>query len=420
MQTQEASRASQVNKQKVERPKQDAFQRQLDKQSAEYKTEKAGSGKGLSKVKDNDVSSADMEGKRAKPLQHEEKTSESSNAIQPTHNSDSESTEELAEAGNELEVTFPLMDFEAIVGAEQTVVAIDSKLTSPDSSESLLRGLSSEETEALMAVSVLSSPVAELAVAPQPALVNGVRGKSLSGVLPSFASDEASLVVSNSTVSNATASPSLLQLSNTVLQTGQGEALSGFLNTSLMGEGLLDSKMLNLNLSPKEEFALPPLASERPAALGSSSQSVASTRFGIDVQFGRAEWQSNMAERVVKMAAQNVRFAEIQLDPPELGQLQVKVQLNQEQASVSFIAASSQVRESLEQNSQRLREMFQAEGMELVNVDVSDQQQPSEEELESKGDGKSLAQSEQEESDLPLEEVITQSLTLSAGVDEVV
>ncbi len=88
---------------------------------------------------------------------------------------------------------------------------------------------------------------------------------------------------------------------------------------------------------------------------------------------GQPQWQTAVAERVAVMASQRITSAEIQLDPPELGQLQVRVTLNQEQASVSFASQHAVVREALDQTAHRLRDMFDAEGLDLVDVDVSDQ-----------------------------------------------
>lgn len=87
---------------------------------------------------------------------------------------------------------------------------------------------------------------------------------------------------------------------------------------------------------------------------------------------GQPEWHNAIAERVAVMASKNLTSAEIQLDPPELGQLLVRVTLNQEQASVNFSSQNAAVREALDQTAQRLREMFDAEGLNLINVDVSD------------------------------------------------
>ncbi len=104
----------------------------------------------------------------------------------------------------------------------------------------------------------------------------------------------------------------------------------------------------------------------------------------------QTQWQNAVSERVAVMASQRIQSAEIQLDPPELGQLQVRVTLNQEQASVSFASQHAVVREALDQTAFRLREMFEADGMTLVDVDVSEhsfQQQSGERQAEGQNSG---------------------------------
>lgn len=142
-------------------------------------------------------------------------------------------------------------------------------------------------------------------------------------------------------------------------------------------------------------------------------------RFSVNVQFGRAEWFASVAEQVSKVAAQNLNFAEIQLDPPELGALQVRVQVNNDQATVSFSAQSSQVRDALEQHGQRLRELFDAEGMNLVDVDVRDQnQQNTRDELESERAGSQISAEDGDESVLSDASVL--EADIQVGVDDYV
>lgn len=160
---------------------------------------------------------------------------------------------------------------------------------------------------------------------------------------------------------------------------------------------------------------------EKAPGLDLANSATQNARFTVNVQFGRAEWNAGVAAKVAQMAAQNLNYAEIQLDPPELGPLQVRVQVNSDQASVVFNAHSAQVREALEQGSQRLRELFESEGLNLVDVDVSDQQQQSEQdELESEHTGETHLASEtsSEEAELAAEQTI--SAEIQVGVDDFV
>ncbi|GGW63192.1 flagellar hook-length control protein FliK [Alishewanella tabrizica] len=80
-----------------------------------------------------------------------------------------------------------------------------------------------------------------------------------------------------------------------------------------------------------------------------------------------------LRERVQLMIRQNVQVAEIRLDPAELGQMQIRVNLQQEQATVQFIVQQQQAKELLEQQMPKLREMLQQQGIQLGEGQVQQQ-----------------------------------------------
>ncbi|WP_426417587.1 flagellar hook-length control protein FliK [Aestuariirhabdus sp. LZHN29] len=88
---------------------------------------------------------------------------------------------------------------------------------------------------------------------------------------------------------------------------------------------------------------------------------------------GTARWGEAVMDKVMWLSSQNVQSAQIRLDPPDLGPLEVKISINSDQANVVFSSNHAQVRDALEQQLARLREMFDQQGVELVSVDVSDQ-----------------------------------------------
>lgn len=88
---------------------------------------------------------------------------------------------------------------------------------------------------------------------------------------------------------------------------------------------------------------------------------------------GMPAWSQAVNNRVMMMASQNGQFAEIQLDPPELGSLLVKLQIKNEQVSVVFTTPHGSVREAIEQSLPRLREMFAEQGLDLAESSVHDQ-----------------------------------------------
>ncbi|MGB0733879.1 MAG: flagellar hook-length control protein FliK, partial [Pontibacterium sp.] len=90
-------------------------------------------------------------------------------------------------------------------------------------------------------------------------------------------------------------------------------------------------------------------------------------------KMGSNEWAQGLSQRVMVMTSQNNQFAEIQLDPPELGALRVKVQVTQEGVNVNFSSVHASVRDAVEQSIPRLREMMAEQGLSLGESSVSDE-----------------------------------------------
>lgn len=110
-------------------------------------------------------------------------------------------------------------------------------------------------------------------------------------------------------------------------------------------------------------------------------------------------WSFEMGEKMMWMNKQGIQQAEIHLDPPELGSLTVKVSVDSDVATVSFVAASTQVKDLLEGQVQRLREMMAQQGVELAEVDVNVSQQGSGSQQSGEEANKQFAQNEIESED---------------------
>ncbi len=85
---------------------------------------------------------------------------------------------------------------------------------------------------------------------------------------------------------------------------------------------------------------------------------------------GSAEWGGAVGEKVVWMASQNHQVAELHLNPPNLGPLEVRLTISNDQASALFVSHHSAVREAIEAAMPRLREMLADNGIMLGNVTV--------------------------------------------------
>ncbi len=78
-------------------------------------------------------------------------------------------------------------------------------------------------------------------------------------------------------------------------------------------------------------------------------------------------------ERIMMMRSKGIQTAEIRLDPPDLGSLEVRVRVSGDTTTIQFHSPNPSVREALEAQVSRLREMMEESGLNLGQVDVSDQ-----------------------------------------------
>ncbi len=94
---------------------------------------------------------------------------------------------------------------------------------------------------------------------------------------------------------------------------------------------------------------------------------------GQPVAMNQGGWSEAVVDRVMWLSSQNLKSAEIQLDPQELGRLEVRIHMNQDQTQVTFASPNAGVRDALEGQMHRLRDMFSQQGMNQLDVNVSDQ-----------------------------------------------
>ena len=94
-------------------------------------------------------------------------------------------------------------------------------------------------------------------------------------------------------------------------------------------------------------------------------------------------WGRAVADKVFIAASQNLRVANIQLDPPELGALQIRLQVTgpDQQMSVAFSSPHASVRDVLEQQIPRLKEMLAEQGINLGESSVNDQNADNKQEM---------------------------------------
>lgn len=94
----------------------------------------------------------------------------------------------------------------------------------------------------------------------------------------------------------------------------------------------------------------------------------------LEARVGAPGWNGELAQKVVWMVTQQHQVAELHLNPPHLGPLEVILTIGNDagaQASAQFTSPHWAVREAIEAALPRLREMLADNGIALGNVTVS-------------------------------------------------
>lgn len=95
----------------------------------------------------------------------------------------------------------------------------------------------------------------------------------------------------------------------------------------------------------------------------------------IPTPFGKPEWNQAVNQRVMWMVGAGDQSATLTLNPPDLGPLQVVIQVENDQVDTTFISDNPEVRQALQDGMNMLRDKMQDSGMQLGNAQVSSQAQ---------------------------------------------
>lgn len=87
---------------------------------------------------------------------------------------------------------------------------------------------------------------------------------------------------------------------------------------------------------------------------------------------GDGNWNTEFAGRVTVAVKNGLQEASIQLSPPELGRLEIKITTDGDQAKILFHVQNVAAREAIEQAMPRLREMLEQDGLQLAHGEVFD------------------------------------------------
>ncbi len=93
----------------------------------------------------------------------------------------------------------------------------------------------------------------------------------------------------------------------------------------------------------------------------------------VDIPLGERGWDQAFAQRVSWVVTNQHQVAQLQVNPPNLGPVEIRIAISHDQASASFVSPHAAVRDAIESALPRLREMLAETGLTLGQVHVSSQ-----------------------------------------------
>ncbi len=90
----------------------------------------------------------------------------------------------------------------------------------------------------------------------------------------------------------------------------------------------------------------------------------------IQSNVGSAGWNQALGTKITWMATAGMQSASLSLNPPDLGPMQVVLNVHNQQADATFITAQPEVKQALEAAMPKLREMMDQAGIQLGQANV--------------------------------------------------
>lgn len=114
----------------------------------------------------------------------------------------------------------------------------------------------------------------------------------------------------------------------------------------------------------------------QPTTVSSDAKSI--PKLTVNAPVSSPQWANEVGQKVAWMSSSGNHVAELHLNPPNLGPVEVKLTVHNDQATIQFVAQHHETRAALESALPRLKEMMMDSGIALGNASVdsgSSQQQ---------------------------------------------
>jgi len=107
------------------------------------------------------------------------------------------------------------------------------------------------------------------------------------------------------------------------------------------------------------------------ATAAGSTDSTPPVTVKVNAGVDTPEFSEGLADRVSWMVDSNLSSAKLQVNPPQLGPIEIRIAIQGDSAQVSLTTHSGVTRDALEASAPKLREMLGAQGFGQVSVDIS-------------------------------------------------
>ena len=94
------------------------------------------------------------------------------------------------------------------------------------------------------------------------------------------------------------------------------------------------------------------------------------TSLPVKTPFHDQSWGTDFSQKVVWLVSNDKQSAQLTLNPPQMGPIDISISVDKGNATASFVSANADVREAIETALPRLREMFANAGIQLGQANV--------------------------------------------------
>ncbi|MHB1100719.1 MAG: flagellar hook-length control protein FliK, partial [Burkholderiales bacterium] len=108
----------------------------------------------------------------------------------------------------------------------------------------------------------------------------------------------------------------------------------------------------------------------QPASLSPQSEPKSVPKLTVNAPVASPTWGNELGQKVAWMTSSGNHVAELHLNPPNLGPLEVKLTVHNDQATIQFVSQHQEVRAALESALPQLKEMMMDSGISLGNASV--------------------------------------------------